>query len=64
MKENSMATQHNDKLSRRSFIRGSSLIAAGAVAGSLTGTGYAGASANVERIVKNARINQSVSKWC
>jgi hydroxypyruvate isomerase len=59
-----MATQSNEKLSRRSFIRGSSLIAAGAVAGSLARAGYAGASADIERIVKNGRINQSVSKWC
>jgi hydroxypyruvate isomerase len=59
-----MATQHNDSLSRRTFIRSSSLLAAGAVAGSLARAGYAGASADIERIVKNGRINQSVSKWC
>ncbi len=53
-----------DKLSRRSFIGNTSLMAAGAVAGSLTGTGYAAAAANIKRIVKNGRINQSVSKWC
>jgi hydroxypyruvate isomerase len=59
-----MSTPHNDRLSRRDFIRNSSLIAAGAVSGSLSTVGRAGASANVERIVKNGRINQSVSKWC
>lgn len=53
-----------DKLSRRSFIGNTSLLAAGAVAGSLTGTGGAAMSDNIERIVKIGRINQSVSKWC
>lgn len=53
-----------DKLSRRSFIGNTSLMAAGAVAGSLTGTGYAAIADNIERIVKKGRINQSVSKWC
>ena len=59
-----MSTPHNDRLSRRDFIRNSSLITAGAVSGSLSTVGRAGASANIERIVKNGRINQSVSKWC
>jgi hydroxypyruvate isomerase len=53
-----------DKLSRRSFISNTSLVAAGAVAGSLTGTGGAAMSDNIKRIVKKGRINQSVSKWC
>ncbi|MHC4532650.1 MAG: twin-arginine translocation signal domain-containing protein, partial [Planctomycetota bacterium] len=53
-----------DELSRRSFIGNTSLMAAGAVAGSLTGTGYAAIADNIERIVKKGRINQSVSKWC
>ncbi len=53
-----------DKLSRRSFISNTSLVAASAVAGSLTGTGYAAAADNIKRIVKIGRINQSVSKWC
>jgi len=53
-----------NKLSRRSFIRSSSLIAAGAFAGTLARAGQAIAADNVERIVKNDRINQSVSKWC
>ena len=59
-----MAMQSNDKLSRRTFIRSSSLIAAATVGGSLARAGYAGAADNVERIVKNGRIRQSVSKWC
>lgn len=53
-----------DKLSRRAFISNTSLLAAGAVAGSLTDTGGAAMSDNIERIVKIGRINQSVSKWC
>ncbi len=53
-----------NKLSRRTFIRNTSLIAAGTVAGALAGKGYAAAPGNIERIVKKGRINQSVSKWC
>jgi len=53
-----------EKLSRRTFIGNTSLLAAGAVAGSLTGTGGAAMSDNIKRIVKIGRINQSVSKWC
>jgi hydroxypyruvate isomerase len=59
-----MSTQHNDRFSRRDFIRNSSLVAAGAVSGSLSVVGRAGASANIEGLVKNDRIHQSVSKWC
>ena len=51
------------KVSRRTLIRGGSLMAAGAIAGALANESLAGA-ADVERIVKNGRINQSVSKWC
>jgi len=54
---------NNHKLSRRTFIRSSSLMAASTIAGALTGKGAA-AAARVERIVKKGRINQSVSKWC
>ena len=57
-----MSTQKNDKLSRRTFVRNATLTAAGVVAGSLVNT--AGAAEDVERIVKNGRINQSVCKWC
>jgi hydroxypyruvate isomerase len=54
---------NQSKLSRRNFIRSSSLIAAGAVAG--VADVVKGITADdVERVVKNDRINQSVSKWC
>jgi len=45
-------------------MRSSSLIAAGAIAGTLARAGQAVTADEVERIVKNDRINQSVSKWC
>jgi hydroxypyruvate isomerase len=54
---------NNDKFSRRTFIRNTSLVAAGTVAGALAGKGYA-AAADIERVVKNGRINQSVCRWC
>ena len=55
----------HDKLSRRTFIRSSSLIAAaGTIAGTMARTGQAVTADDVERVVKNGRINQSVSKWC
>jgi len=53
---------NQDKLSRRTFIRNTSMLAAGTMAGVLAGKGHA--AAEVERIVKHGRINQSVSKWC
>src|SRR4030042_96051 len=55
---------NHNKLSRRSFMRSSSLIAAGTIAGTLARAGQAVTADDVERIVKNDRINQSVSKWC
>lgn len=55
---------NHNKLSRRSFIRSSSLIAAGTIAGTLARAGQAVTADDVERVVKNGRINQSVSKWC
>ena len=55
---------NDNKLSRRTFIRSSSLIAAGTVAGTLARAGRAVTVDDVERVVKNGRINQSVSKWC
>jgi len=55
---------NHNKLSRRTFIRSSSLIAAGTITGTLARTGQAVTADDVERIVKNGRINQSVSKWC
>ena len=54
---------NNDKLSRRTFIRNTSLMAAGTIAG-ISASGAAAAVADIERIVKKGRINQSVSKWC
>ncbi len=54
----------NDKLSRRSFIRNTSILAAGTIAGSAVRKGYAGMASNVEKVVKKGRINQSVSRWC
>ena len=54
----------NDKLSRRSFIRNTSILAAGTIAGSAVRKGYADMASNVETVVKNNRINQSVSRWC
>jgi len=55
---------NHNKLSRRTFIRSSSIIAAGTVAGTLARVGQAVTADDVERVVKNGRINQSVSKWC
>lgn len=55
---------NHNKLSRRSFMRSSSLIAAGTIAGTLARAGQGVTADDVERIVKNDRINQSVSKWC
>ena len=54
----------NDKLSRRTFIHSASLLAAGAIVGSVARKGYTGMAYQVEQIVKNGRINQSVSRWC
>ncbi|KPK37849.1 MAG: hydroxypyruvate isomerase [Phycisphaerae bacterium SG8_4] len=59
-----MSDQQNDKLSRRTFVRNTSLAAAGAVAGSLANATDTLAAEDIVRIVKNDRINQSVSKWC
>jgi hydroxypyruvate isomerase len=59
-----MSDQQNNTLSRRTFVRNTSLAAAGAVAGSLTHVTDALAAEDIVRVVKNDRINQSVSKWC
>ena len=57
---------NDDKLSRRTFIRNSSLAAAGTLAAAVARK--AGAvdidMDKVQRVVKKGRINQSVSKWC
>jgi len=55
---------NNDKLNRRTFIRNSSLMAAGAIAGALANNAPALSIEEVERMVKKGRINQSVCKWC
>jgi len=52
-----------EKLSRRTFIRYGSLMAAGTIAG-VSARETAAASAEVKRVVKKGRINQSVCKWC
>ncbi|MHC4430623.1 MAG: TIM barrel protein [Planctomycetota bacterium] len=59
-----MSDQQNDRLSRRTFVRNTSIAAAGAVAGSLAHATDTLAAEDIVRIVKNDRINQSVSKWC
>jgi len=55
----------SNRLTRRSLIRNTSLLAAGAMATRLTGTA-AGAIdlGKVETVCTKGRINQSVSQWC
>jgi len=53
---------NSNRLSRRTFIGRTSLVAAGAMASVLSSKGQA--AAEVERIVKKGRINQSVCRWC
>jgi len=52
---------NKNKVSRRTFIRNTSLVAAGTVAGAFT---HKAVAADIERVVKKGRINQSVCKWC
>lgn len=54
---------NNNKLSRRAFVRNTSLMAAGTIAGAIAGKAAA-APVDIERVVKKGRINQSVSRWC
>ncbi len=54
---------NNEKISRRTFIHSTSLLAAGAITGKLSHTAIAEPS-DIEMVVKNGRINQSVCKWC
>jgi len=49
------------KFSRRALIQGASVVAAGAVA---TRVLAEDAAADVRRVVKKGRINQSASRWC
>jgi hydroxypyruvate isomerase len=55
---------NGDKYSRRAFIHKSSVMAAGTIAGLLAGKAAAQSVSEVENMVKNGRINQSVSRWC
>jgi len=54
---------NDKKISRRTFIHSTSLLAAGAITGKLTHKALAEPN-DVEQVVKNGRINQSVCKWC
>ncbi len=54
----------NSNLSRRTFIRNSSIVAAGAISGALSKKAPALSIDEVEHMVKNGRINQAVSRWC
>ncbi len=49
------------KLSRRALIQGASIAAAGAVAAPVLAQN---AAAEIRRVVKKGRINQSASRWC
>jgi len=53
---------NSSKLSRRSFIRNSSLVAVAAVAGAAKAQPVD--VGKLERLAKKGRINQSVSRWC
>jgi len=55
---------NNSKLSRRTFIRNTSLAAAGTLAAIMSQKAGAVELDKIERLVKNGRINQSVSRWC
>jgi len=54
----------NNKIPRRVFLRNSTVMAAGAIAGTLANKTPALSISEVERMVKNGRINQAVSRWC
>ncbi|MCJ7653852.1 MAG: TIM barrel protein [Dehalococcoidia bacterium] len=54
----------NKKLSRRTFIRNTSLAAAGTLAAIMAQKTGAVELDKIERVVKIGRINQSVSRWC
>jgi len=53
----------SDRISRRTLIRNTALAAAGAAVAA-GAKSLAVTPAEVTRVVKNGRINQSVSKWC
>ena len=52
---------NENQISRRSVIRGASLLAVGAAAGPVFAQQDSG---ELQRVVTNGRINQSVSRWC
>lgn len=55
----------SNRLTRRSLIRNTSLLAAGAVATRLAGTAAGAIDLDkVETVATKGRINQSVSQWC
>jgi len=54
----------NTKFSRRTFIRNTSLAAAGTLAAIMAQKTAAVDIDKIERVVKAGRINQSVSRWC
>ncbi len=54
----------NNKIPRRVFLRNSTVMAAGVIAGTLANKTPALSISEVERMVKNGRINQAVSRWC
>ena len=56
---------NSNKLTRRSMIRNTSLLAAGTLVTRLTGTAAAAVDLDkVETVATKGRINQSVSQWC
>jgi len=55
----------SNRLTRRSMIRNTSLLAAGTLAARLTGTAAGAIDMDkIETVCTKGRINQSVSKWC
>ena len=55
----------SNQLTRRSLMRNTSLLAAGAIATRLTGTAAGAIDLDkVETVATKGRINQSVSQWC
>jgi hydroxypyruvate isomerase len=54
----------NNKFSRRTFIRNTSLAAAGTLAAIMSQKAAAVELDKIEQVVKIGRINQSVSRWC
>src|SRR5512135_1675578 len=56
---------NSNQLTRRSLIRNTSLLAAGAIAARLTGTAAGAVHLDkVQTVCTKRRINQSVSQWC